>query len=55
MFQGHPGHLTAEQEAALVEFKKKLQEASLYTPSGEGIAASHDDATLLYDIILTED
>jgi hypothetical protein len=46
-FIGHLGHLTAEQEEALVIFKGNLLQANLYKASTEGHAASHDDSTLL--------
>ncbi|CAD6446356.1 7dee53d0-67d9-42c7-8f47-e25709e75d5c [Sclerotinia trifoliorum] len=46
--QGHLGHLTTEEEAALNNFKVLCTEKGLYKP-GNGIdqPASHEDATLL--------
>lgn len=41
---GHLGHLTEEEEKALVGFKAYLQEKGLYQP---GPPPSHDDPTLL--------
>ncbi|KAK0636728.1 CRAL-TRIO domain-containing protein [Bombardia bombarda] len=41
---GHLGHLTTEEEEALVNFKVYLEEHDLYTP---GPTPSHDDQTLL--------
>lgn len=41
---GHLGHLTAEEENALRNFKVYLEEQGLYRPSPE---PSHDDQTLL--------
>lgn len=42
---GHAGHLTAEEEATLQNFKVFLQEKGLYKPGPP--APSHDDPTLL--------
>lgn len=44
---GHLGHLTEQQQLALVEFKEICASANVYTPKTEGKAASHDDATML--------
>lgn len=46
--QGHLGHLTDEQQTALVQFKELIQENKLWTPAEAGELASHDDVTLLY-------
>lgn len=46
-FAGHLGHLTTEQEEALVLFKDNLSKVNLYQPATEGLNASHDDPTLL--------
>ncbi|KAG8918482.1 hypothetical protein FRC02_002339 [Tulasnella sp. 418] len=47
--QGHPGHLTTEQEKALMEFKRLLIDAGLYSPGcpEDQKRPSHDDSTLL--------
>lgn len=47
--QGHLGHLTTEEEAALNNFKVVCAEKGLYKPgNGSDEPASHEDATLLY-------
>jgi hypothetical protein len=47
--QGHLGHLTEEEEAALKNFKLVCAEKGLYTPGKtEEETGSVDDATLLY-------
>lgn len=53
-FSGHVGHLTPEQSAALLDFKSKLIESKLYTPTpnDDNHPASHDDITLLYGSLL---
>ncbi|KAF7903216.1 uncharacterized protein EAF01_006265 [Botrytis porri] len=46
--QGHLGHLTTEEEAALNNFKVVCAEKGLYKPgNGSNEPASHEDATLL--------
>ncbi|KAF5872778.1 putative sec14 cytosolic factor protein [Botrytis fragariae] len=46
--QGHLGHLTTEEEAALNNFKVVCAEKGLYEPgNGSDEPASHEDATLL--------
>lgn len=45
---GHVGHLNAEQEAKLVEFKTELEAKGYYTPARDGKDASHEDVELLY-------
>ncbi|TGO23634.1 hypothetical protein BPAE_0126g00180 [Botrytis paeoniae] len=46
--QGHLGHLTTEEEAALNNFKVVCAEKGLYKPgNGSDEPASHEDATLL--------
>ncbi|KAG9247686.1 CRAL-TRIO domain-containing protein [Calycina marina] len=45
--QGHLGHLTVDQEAALQNFKVKCAEAGYYAPAADTIESSYDDATLL--------
>ncbi|PQE10161.1 phosphatidylinositol transporter protein [Rutstroemia sp. NJR-2017a WRK4] len=46
--QGHLGHLTPDEEAALGNFKKLCAEKGLYKPgNGADEPASHEDATLL--------
>ena len=53
---GHLGHLTDAQQQAFASFRKGLAEAQLYVPpdegSGSSTAASHDEPTLLYVILL---
>lgn len=46
---GHVGNLTSQQQAALVQFRARLIEQHLYTPSSpaESKKASHSEATLL--------
>ena len=46
---GHEGMLTAQQEAALAEFRSALDEAGLYTPfePSTGRRPSHSDTDLL--------
>ena len=47
--QGHLGHLTVDQEAALQNFKVKCAEGGYYQAGNGGSEEpSHDDATLLY-------
>ncbi len=46
---GHLGHLTGDEEAALVGFKAFLLEKGLYQP---GPPPSHDDQTLLWALPL---
>ena len=48
---GHLNHLSPEQAAALEAFKDACTEHSLYTPALDEKDASHDDATLLYEMI----
>ncbi|KAL8995638.1 MAG: hypothetical protein Q9188_006761 [Gyalolechia gomerana] len=45
--KGHIGHLTRQEEAALVEFKKSSAEQGLYRPETSTQRASHDDGTLV--------
>jgi len=46
--QGHLGHLTPDEEAALSNFKKLCAEKGLYKPgTGADEPASHEDPTLL--------
>jgi hypothetical protein len=48
--QGHLGHLTLEEEAALENFKTFSMEKGLYKPQNETDEyGTHDDATLLYE------
>jgi hypothetical protein len=53
---GHPGHLTAEQEEKLVNFKALVEEKGYYTPSKDGQPANHSEQTLVYvshsDVVL---
>ncbi|KAK3984344.1 CRAL-TRIO domain-containing protein [Cladorrhinum sp. PSN332] len=44
---GHLGHLNAEEEKSLEQFRKLLQEKGLYVPGEGERQASHDDQTLL--------
>ncbi|KAL8287506.1 hypothetical protein RQP46_003364 [Phenoliferia psychrophenolica] len=44
---GHTGHLTTEQEDALVEFKAQLAKDGFYTPPTDTTPPSHDEPTLL--------
>jgi hypothetical protein len=47
--QGHIGHMTPEEEAALKNFKTLLIEKNLYSPKTDNDEyGTHDDATLLY-------
>lgn len=46
--QGHLGHLTSEEEAAMQNFKVLCAERGAYRAATEDGKASHDDATLLY-------
>jgi hypothetical protein len=47
--RGHMGHMNAEEEAALREFKTLLFEKGLYSPKSETDEyGTHDDATLLF-------
>ena len=46
--QGHLGHLTPQEEAALVAFKSLCAEQGLYHPPNGLVKASHDDGTLVY-------
>jgi hypothetical protein len=47
--QGHIGHLTADEENALNNFKDLLTEKGLYKPQSDNDEyGTHDDATLLY-------
>ncbi|KAL8936947.1 MAG: hypothetical protein Q9211_003935 [Gyalolechia sp. 1 TL-2023] len=45
--QGHLGHLTRQEEAALIEFKKASADQGLYRPETSTQRASHDDGTLV--------
>ncbi|KAL8856112.1 MAG: hypothetical protein Q9178_007237 [Gyalolechia marmorata] len=45
--QGHLGHLTRHEEAALIDFKKLCAEQGLYRPETDTQRASHDDGTLV--------
>ncbi|KAL8760858.1 MAG: hypothetical protein Q9184_002968 [Pyrenodesmia sp. 2 TL-2023] len=45
--QGHIGHLTRQEEAALREFKKFSSEQGFYRPETNNHRASHDDGTLV--------
>lgn len=44
---GHIGHLTAQEEATFLEFKKLCAEQGFYHPPTENSPASHDDGTLV--------
>ena len=44
---GHLGHLTADQESALVDFKELCAKTGLYKPAKDGNEASHDDGAML--------
>ena len=47
--QGHLGHLSPEEEAALRNFKVLCAEKGYYKPgNGEDTDATHEDATLLW-------
>ena len=46
--QGHLGHLSTEEEAALKNFKVLCAEKGYYKPGSETEPESHDEATLLY-------
>ena len=49
--QGHVGHLTADEQIALNDFKALLIEKGLYKPKSDTDEyGTHDDATLLYDL-----
>jgi hypothetical protein len=46
--QGHLGHMTAEEERALAQFKTLLQEKGLWAPKSDSDEfGTHDEATLL--------
>lgn len=46
--RGHLGHLTPEEEEALIAFKKLCEEKGYYHPrNGDTELPSHDDPTLL--------
>jgi len=51
----HLGHLTDAQQEALDRFKSLCQEKGYYRPAGDGSNpyASHDDETMLYDLLQT--
>ncbi len=44
---GHLGHLTAEEQTAFDEFKKKSAAEGFYTPATADTKASHDEGTLM--------
>lgn len=44
---GHIGHLTAQEEATFLEFKKLCAEQGFYHPPTENSPGSHDDGTLV--------
>ena len=44
---GHLGHLTEQQEEALVTFKELLASKGLYQPASAGARPSHEDCLLL--------
>ncbi|GAA6064229.1 hypothetical protein JCM10212_000376 [Sporobolomyces blumeae] len=44
---GHLGHLTDEQQAALDQFKVRLEKDGYFTPPSDGQKPSHDDVTLV--------
>lgn len=46
--QGHLGHLNAQEESSLAEFKKLAATAGFYEPATDKSQASHDDGTLVY-------
>lgn len=48
--QGHLGHLTAQEESALAEFKRLAATAGFYKPITDQGQASHDDGTLVYAV-----
>lgn len=48
--QGHLGHLTAQEESALTEFKTLAATAGFYKPATDKSQASHDDGTLVYAV-----
>lgn len=52
--QGHLGHLTSEEEAALKNFKVLCAEKGVYKAANGDEKASHGDATLLYVIVIPE-
>ncbi|KAL8640103.1 MAG: hypothetical protein Q9228_002939 [Teloschistes exilis] len=45
--KGHLGHLTRQEEAAVVEFKKLSASKGFYRPETDTQRASHDDGTLI--------
>ena len=45
---GHLGHLTEQQEQALVAFKALCEQKGFFKPATDINLASHDDTTLLY-------
>ncbi|KAF2859533.1 CRAL/TRIO domain-containing protein, partial [Piedraia hortae CBS 480.64] len=44
---GHVGHLSEDQQVALVRFKELAQQKGYYVPASETKPATHDDETLL--------
>jgi hypothetical protein len=47
--QGHIGHMTPDEEAALNDFKELCAKEGLYKPSDDtNEYGTHDDATMLY-------
>lgn len=46
--KGHLGHLTPQEEAAFVAFKKLSADKGFYRPDDGVQPASHDDGTLMY-------
>ena len=48
---GHIGHLTAQEESALTEFKGLGEKAGLFQPATSETRASHDDGTLMQDVL----
>ena len=47
--RGHIGHMTADEQNALNDFKALLTEKGLYKPREHAYEyGTHDDATLLY-------
>ncbi|KAL8828668.1 MAG: hypothetical protein Q9170_006499 [Blastenia crenularia] len=45
--KGHIGHLTEQEEKALIEFKKISADQGVYLPESSTQRASHDDGTLV--------
>lgn len=45
--KGHLGHLTRQEELALIEFKKLSADQGFYQPETNTQRASHDDGTLM--------